>query len=76
VREVIPDELTQGDVNLTFKTKFYPNQDSTSHGPYSTANPTPVRFSGRQVQMRIDQNRTASWRVGTMRIDAVPGGRR
>lgn len=76
VREVIPDELTQGDVDVTFTTKFYPNEAGVSYGPYSTANPTSVRFTGRQVQMRIDQSRTAAWRVGTMRIDAVAGGRR
>ena len=76
VREVIPDELNQGDVALTFSTRFYPNGASESHGPYSTANPTSVRFSGRQIKMRLQQSKNADWRVGTMRLDAVAGGRR
>jgi hypothetical protein len=76
VREVVPDELTQGDVSVSFSTKFYPNAVEYSHGPYSTANPTPVRFTGRQVKMKIEQERGVNWRVGTMRLDAVAGGRR
>jgi len=76
VTKVIPDELTQGDVNLTFKTRFYPNDAETSHGPFTTANPTPVRFTGRQVRMRIEGARLADFRVGNMRLDMVPGGRR
>jgi hypothetical protein len=76
VTEVIPDELNQGDVDLSFTTKLYPNGVETSHGPYSTANPTSVRFTGRQVKMKLEQNRTTFWRVGTMRLNAVGGGRR
>jgi hypothetical protein len=76
VREVIPDELNQGDVELMFSTKLYPNGDETDFGPYSTANPTSVRFMGRQIKMKIKQNTPSVWRVGTMRLDAVAGGRR
>jgi hypothetical protein len=76
VRELIPDELNQGDVTATFKTKFYPNGAESSFGPYSMANPTSVRFTARQVKMRIDSNGNNNWRVGTMRVDAVTNGRR
>ena len=76
VRELIPDELNQGDVTATFKTKFYPNGAESSFGPYSMANPTSVRFTARQVKMRIDSNGNNNWRVGTMRVDAVSNGRR
>jgi len=76
VKELIPDELNQGDVTATFKTKFYPNGDESSHGPYSMSNPTSVRFTARQVKMRVDSNGNNNWRVGTMRVDAVPNGRR
>lgn len=76
VRELIPDELNQGEVTATFKTKFYPNADESSHGPYSMTNPTSVRFTARQVKMRVQGNGNNNWRVGTMRIDAVAGGRR
>jgi hypothetical protein len=76
VTSMIPDEITQGDVSATFKTRFYPNGDEQSHGPYSMANPTDLRFTGRQIRMRVEGERLANWRVGTMRLDVTPGGRR
>ena len=76
VREVIPDELNQGNVDLTFSTRYYPNGEEQDFGPYSTANPTSARFSGRQIKMKIRQTDNTDWRVGTMRLDAVAGGRR
>lgn len=76
VTQMLPDEKTQGDVNATFKTRFYPNGTERSYGPYSMSNPTSVRFTGRQVRMRIDGQRLADWRVGINRVDVVGGGRR
>lgn len=76
VRSLIPDEKTQGDVTATFKTRFYPNGSESSHGPFDMANPTSVRFQGRQVSMRVTGNVATDWRVGTMRLDVVPGGAR
>ena len=76
VTSVIPDEKTQGDVDLKFKTRFHPNDAETTHGPFNPANPTSVRFSGRQVRMRVEGDRLAAWRVGAMRLDMKPGGRR
>lgn len=74
--ELIPDETTQGDTTATFKTLFHPNDVERSYGPYTLANPTPVRFTGRQVRMRIVGARLADWRVGVPRLDVRPGGRR
>jgi hypothetical protein len=76
VRELIPDELNQGEVTALFKTKLYPNSAESSHGPYSMSNPTSVRFTARQVKMRVQSNGNNNWRVGTMRMDAVQGSRR
>lgn len=76
VTSLIPDEATQGDVTVTFKSRFYPNAAETSFGPFSTANPTDVRFTGRQVRIRIDAARNADWRAGVMRIEAKAGGKR
>ena len=76
VTQVIPDEKTQGDVDLKFKTRFHPNNTETTHGPFNPANPTSVRFSGRQVRMRVEGDRLAAWRVGAMRLEMKPGGRR
>jgi len=75
VTDLIPDEQTQGQVTTTFKTRFHPNDTERSYGPYTMANPTSVRFTGRQVRMRINGT-AADWRVGVMRVDAKPGGQR
>jgi len=72
VRQLIPDELALGDVRASFKARFYPTDTETSHGPYALANPTDVRFSARQVRLRIEGVRATSWRVGTMRLDVQP----
>lgn len=76
VTELLPDEKTQGDVNAVFKARFYPNGTERSYGPYSLSNPTSVRFTGRQLRMRVEGQRLADWRVGINRIDVVSGGRR
>lgn len=76
VNNFIPDEKTQGDVNVTFKTRFYPNDTERSYGPYTMSNPTSVRFTGRQIRMRIETVAASDWRAGIMRVDAVAGGRR
>jgi hypothetical protein len=76
VMQLIPDEKTQGEVSLKFKTRFYPNDTESTHGPYSPANPTGVRFAGRQFRMRVDGTAGKDWRVGNMRVDAFPAGKR
>ena len=50
---LIPDEKTQGGVQAVFKTRFYPNDTETLHGPYVMENPTSVRFTGRQIRLRV-----------------------
>lgn len=72
----IPDERTQGQATVTFKTRFYPNDTERSFGPYTMANPSDVRFTGRQVSMRVVGSSNADWRWGSPRIEATPGGRR
>jgi hypothetical protein len=74
--ELIPDEKTQGDVTVTFSTRFHPNDTERSYGPYSMANPTPVRFTGRHATMKVTGARLADWRFGVPRLDVRPGGRR
>ena len=76
VTSLIPDERTQGDVDVTFKTRLYPNGTETTHGPFTPANPTDVRFTGRQLRMRVEGNRPTDWKVGDMRVDVTAGGRR
>ena len=72
---LIPDEKTQGQVTTTFKTRFYPNDTERSYGPYSMANPTDVRFTGRQIRMRVTGTAT-DWRFGIPALDMKQGGQR
>lgn len=76
ITNLIPDEKTQGDVSAIFKTRFYPNGVEREYGPYALSNPTSVRFTGRQIRMRVEGERLSDWRVGINQLDAVPGGRR
>jgi len=73
---LVPDEKTAGDVQVRFSTKFYPNATEYNHGPYSMANPTSVRISGRQVAAKIEGVRLTDWRVGVIRFDGKPGSLR
>lgn len=75
-RQYVPDQNTIGDVSLTFKTKFYPDGDESSFGPYTASAVTDVRFCGRQVRLRYDGAEMADWRVGSPRLEVVQGGRR
>ena len=76
VNEMVPDENTQGDVQARFSTRFYPNAPEFNFGPYSMANPTPVRVTGRQIALRIEGVTNTSWRVGVPRLNVVIGGKR
>lgn len=76
VTKLIPDENTQGEVTATFKTRFHPNDVEREYGPYQMANPTSVRFTGRQVRMRVTADVLDDWRVGIMRLDIKPRGLR
>jgi hypothetical protein len=75
-RMLIPDENTLAQTTLTFKTRHYPTAAETEHGPYTMANPTSVRFSGRQARMRVAAVGDTDWRLGTPRLDLVSGGKR
>ena len=76
VTQLLPDEATRGDVVATFKARIWPNGAETEHGPYQMGEPSSVRFTGRQVKMRVTSARAADWRVGVMRINAVARGMR
>lgn len=73
--KMYPDENSLGTTELTFKTREYPTATETTHGPYSMANPTSLRFSGRQAMMRVNGT-NGDWRFGIPRIEIKPGGKR
>jgi len=75
-RQLIPDEKTLGDVSATFYTRLYPTDTETTTGPYTLANPTDVRFSGREIRARFTGVALSDWRVGMPKIDLVKAGGR
>ena len=76
VRQVIPNEMTLGEVQISFKSRMYPTSTETTHGPYSASQPTDARFSGRQVKIRYTGAVLEDWRVGVTRVDAIAAGKR
>lgn len=76
VKYLYPDEKTQGQVQARFATKFYPNSTEYPFGPYSMANPTSLRFTGRQVAVKFEGVSNMDWRIGIPRFDVETGGLR
>jgi hypothetical protein len=76
VMQIIPDEATQGQTAMFFKTRYHPNDVEREYGPFTPSNPTSARFQGRQIRMKIVEDQLTPWRVGIMRLDVVPRGRR
>ena len=74
--QMVPDESMQGQVRVTVQTRFYPNGPEYDYGPYLSANPMGVRFSGRQARMLIEGVSAGDWRTGGYRADVQPGGER
>jgi hypothetical protein len=70
---MIPDENTLGDVKASFSTKFYPTGTQYNYGPYTMANPTSIRLTGRQIAVKIEGNTLSDWRVGVIRFDTKLG---
>jgi hypothetical protein len=75
-RMLYPDEETLAQTTISFKTRPYPTATETTHGPYTMANPTSVRFSGRQFRMRVTSTGDVEWRLGVPRLDVITGGKR
>lgn len=76
VRHIIPDEKTLGEAQMTLHSKYTPEAAYVDHGPYTLAEYTSARISGRQVAIGIQGNVDGDWRFGMPRLDVAPGGRR
>ncbi|MEX3555353.1 MAG: hypothetical protein VB131_01560 [Burkholderia gladioli] len=79
VQQVLTDtNAGDGAVNLSFRTKLTPNGAETINGPYLMRHDgyTDARFTGRQAKIRIDLAKDGLFQLGTIRLDAIPGGRR
>jgi hypothetical protein len=81
LRQLIPDEATQagqvlGSLRAYLYSALYPTADETTNGPYTLANPTDLRVGARQIRLRVEELVAGDWRLGTVRVEGVPMGRR
>ena len=75
VLKIIPDETTLGDVSATVYAALYPTATESSQA-VTLANPTDVRLTGRQIRLKLTEASAGDWRVGDMRVESTPAGRR
>jgi hypothetical protein len=81
IDKVIPAGTITGSVDLTLKSKKYPQDSSeVSKGPF-TITPTTTKVStrakGRQMKVRISSSDTGdNWELGTFRYNLRPDGQR
>jgi len=76
VTKLIPDEKTQGDLEVEVLTRRFPNGTQQIYGPYQMREPTSIRLNARQMSLKVTQVRTSDWRWGTPRVEFKAGGER
>ena len=76
IMQVVPDEKSQGQVELQFSAQFTPEGTQYFYGPFPMSSYVDVRLSGRQISPTINGASDADWRVGQIRFETVQGGRR
>jgi hypothetical protein len=81
VRQLIPDGRTDlsGSAQVYFDVRQAPMGPETRSGPYRLTRPDgyiDARFTGRQASMVVEATRDGEFRLGSLRLDAVVGGRR
>ena len=78
VNQLLTDEKTLGDTQLTFTSRFAPNGKSYVFGPYQVRADgyMDARVSGRQIQMTVTPVTDNAWALGLLRWDAQPGSER
>lgn len=76
VRQILPDENSQGKVHFSCRIRYTPNGSETTYGPFTVAPYTDARLSGRQVALDVTGQADEDWRLGRVRLDAVAGGGR
>lgn len=98
VQKLIPDEKVLGQVEAMFFAAFQPMGTERTYGPYPLLAETNVRFTGRQIRVRLAEaiapasfldgsfvldgstilsgEAGQDFRIGSMRLGAIAGGRR
>jgi len=69
-----PDERTIGDVQATFYVRMSAEDTDTTYGPYTLTDRTMLRFTGREVRMRLTGVALSDWRVGAFQMEVKPRG--
>lgn len=75
ISQLVPDEATLGDVVVSLIASDSPTSSETTFGPFTAAQPTPVRIETRYVRVKLAQVE-AGWRYGTLQLELVPAGSR
>lgn len=79
---VVPDEKIQGDVRMTFLSRFCPNGPQITTGPVAVgpSNPcgptTPLRFMARQTELKLEFIGADDARAGDFRLKIQSRGKR
>lgn len=76
VQRLIPDEKTLGDVEFSVYGAMLPTDTETRYGPFAPGAPVDVRITARQLRFEWTEQRSSSWRIGTMRLGLIPVGTR
>jgi len=89
INKIIPDFKDQvGNVNISLKSRYFPTETQTTKGPffYNTSNTKiNTRTRGRQIAVRLESNGynnvtndaiDEDWRLGTIRYEVQPDGKR
>lgn len=75
VRQVVADEDTLGDVDVTFHSREWPTGSETTT-TVTAAEPSDVLFAAREVEIKLTGSSLSDWRIGEFRVDAVPVSKR
>lgn len=76
VTSLVPDENTLGDLQVSFIGAASPTGDQTTYGPYTPGNYTDMRFTGRQMAVKVESTGEKEWRWGVPRIEVQVAGER
>lgn len=74
VMYAVLDERTQGEVEMRFFARYWPDDTEYEYGPYTPSNPTSIRFSGRHFRMRLTGESNGAFRASSVRLDVRSRG--
>ena len=80
VDKIVPDANMAGTLNLTVKSRKYPNDTDVTKGPF-TISPTSTKVSlrarGRQIGFKLESSALGDeWLIGDFRVNARQDGLR